>query len=185
MSKNPNTLAQYRQALDGCRQLFQQKFLDYGSAFRVLRPSSVTDQIYIKIRRLVNLQETLDQKVADETEQDGFIAIVNYGIIALIQLELGASENLNAASEEIFPFYDKFAAQAEQLMLQKNHDYGEAWREMRITAITDLIYQKVLRTREIERNDGKTQVSEGLDANFLDMINYAVFCLILLNEEEC
>lgn len=185
MSQHPDTLDQYRQALEACRQLFQQKFLDYGSAFRVLRPSSVTDQIYIKIRRLVNLQETIDQKIGDETEEDGFIAIVNYGIIALIQLALGASENLGAASEEIFPLYEKFAAEAEQLMLQKNHDYGEAWREMRITGITDLIYQKILRVREIEKNNGETRVSEGLEANYLDMINYALFCLILLKEKGC
>lgn len=172
-----NTSAQFDAVITDCRDLFQKKLADYGSAWRVLRPSSITDQIYIKVNRIRTLQMT-DVKMVDEDEKDEFVAIINYSIIALIQLEKGFSDELNADPTEIMALYDKYATEAKELMLRKNHDYGEAWREMRISSITDLIYQKVLRTKQIEDNKGKTLVSEGLDANYFDMLNYAVFCLI-------
>ncbi len=157
--------------------------MDYGAAWRVLRPSSITDQIYIKINRVRTLQMT-DAQMVDESEKDEFIAIVNYSIIGLIQLQKGFSEDLDGNQEEILALYDHFASEAYALMERKNHDYGEAWREMRISSITDLIFQKILRTKQIEDNYGKTIISEGLDANYYDMLNYAVFCLIKIGEEE-
>ncbi len=172
-----NTSVQFEEVIKSCRDLFQKKLSDYGSAWRVLRPSSITDQIYIKVNRIRTLQMT-DVKMVDEDEKDEFVAIVNYSIIGLIQLEKGFSDELNADETEIMSLYDKYANEAKALMERKNHDYGEAWREMRISSITDLIYQKVLRTKQIEDNQGKTLVSEGLDANYFDMLNYAVFCLI-------
>lgn len=175
---------QFDEIISQCRDLFTKKYKDYGSAFRVLRPSSVTDQIYIKIKRLVTLQTSDIQKVEGETEEDGFVAIVNYAIIALIQLSKGTLEDLYDDETEIFALYDQFSAEAKALMERKNHDYGEAWREMRVSSITDLIYQKILRTKQIEDNKGKTLVSEGLEANFFDMLNYAVFCLIKISEEK-
>ena len=178
------TSLQFDKAIAECRELFGKKFHDYGSAFRVLRASSVTDQIYIKVKRLITLQTSEVQKVEDENEEDCFIAIVNYSIIALIQLEKGTSENLEENYENTIRLYDTYALEAKNLMERKNHDYGEAWREMRTSSITDLIYQKVLRTKEIENKQGKTLVSEGLDANYFDMLNYAVFCLIKISEEK-
>lgn len=172
-----NTSVQFEEVIKSCRNLFQKKLSDYGSAWRVLRPSSITDQIYIKVNRIRTLQMT-DVKMVDEDEKDEFVAIINYSIIGLIQLEKGFSDELNADETEIMSLYDKYANEAKALMERKNHDYGEAWREMRISSITDLIYQKVLRTKQIEDNQGKTLVSEGLDANYFDMLNYAVFCLI-------
>ena len=172
-----NTSAQFDDVIKACRELFQKKMKDYGTAWRVLRPSSITDQIYIKVNRIRTLQMT-DVKMVDESEEDEFIAIINYSIIGLIQLEKGFSDELNADSEEIIDLYDSYAQKAKELMERKNHDYGEAWRDMRISSITDLIYQKVLRTKQIEDNQGETLVSEGLDANYFDMLNYAVFCLI-------
>ena len=177
------TSVQYSETIANCRSLFSKKLLDYGAAWRVLRPSSITDQIYIKINRVRTLQMT-DVQMVDESEKDEFIAIVNYSIIGLIQLQKGFSEDLNENCEEILTLYDHFASEACALMERKNHDYGEAWREMRISSITDLIFQKVLRTKQIEDNNGKTIVSEGLDANYYDMLNYAVFCLIKIREEE-
>lgn len=172
-----NTSMQFEEVIKNCRDLFEKKLTDYGSAWRVLRPSSITDQIFIKVNRIRTLQMT-DVKMVDEDEKDELVAIVNYSIIALIQLEKGFSDELNANPIEIMALYDKYANKAKELMERKNHDYGEAWRDMRISSITDLIYQKVLRTKQIEDNQGKTLVSEGLDANYFDMLNYAVFCLI-------
>ncbi|MGX9985921.1 DUF1599 domain-containing protein [Soonwooa purpurea] len=172
-----NTSMQFEEVIKNCRDLFEKKLTDYGSAWRVLRPSSITDQIFIKVNRIRTLQMT-DVKMVDEDEKDELVAIVNYSIIALIQLEKGFSDELNANPIEIMALYDKYANEAKELMERKNHDYGEAWRDMRISSITDLIYQKVLRTKQIEDNQGKTLVSEGLDANYFDMLNYAVFCLI-------
>lgn len=177
-----NTALQFSEVISQCRDLFSKKLQDYGAAWRVLRPSSITDQIYIKVNRIRTLQMT-DVKMVDEHEEDEFIAIVNYSIIGLIQLEKGFSENLDEDRTEILKLYDDYAQKAKDLMLRKNHDYGEAWREMRISSITDLIYQKVLRTKQIEDNQGKTLVSEGLDANYYDMLNYAVFCLIKMMED--
>lgn len=177
-----HTTQQYHDIIAQCRDLFSKKLQDYGAAWRVLRPSSITDQIFIKISRIRTLQMT-DVQMIDESEESEFIAIVNYSIIALIQLEKGFSNDLTEDAEEIMKLYDAFAMQAKHLMEKKNHDYGEAWRDMRISSITDLIYQKVLRTKQIEDNSGKTLVSEGLDANYFDMLNYAVFCLIKFSEE--
>lgn len=173
----PDTSAQFDQVIAICRDLFQKKMKDYGTAWRVLRPSSITDQIYIKVSRIRTLQTT-DVKMVEESEEDEFIAIVNYSIIGLIQLKKGFSDEINANPDETMRLYDFYAQKAKELMERKNHDYGEAWREMRISSITDLIYQKVLRAKQIEDNQGKTLVSEGLDANYFDMLNYAVFCLI-------
>lgn len=172
-----STSAQFDDVITICRDLFQKKMKDYGTAWRVLRPSSITDQIYIKVNRIRTLQMT-DVKMVDESEEDEFIAIVNYSIIGLIQLEKGFSDEINADAKETMTLYNSYAQKAKELMERKNHDYGEAWREMRISSITDLIYQKVLRTKQIEDNNGATLVSEGLDANYFDMLNYAVFCLI-------
>lgn len=177
------TSLQFDKVIAECRDLFSKKMHDYGAAWRVLRPSSITDQIYIKVNRIRTLQIT-DKKMVDESEEDEFVAIVNYSIIGLIQLEKGLAEVLDDNHEEILQLYDKYATEARQLMERKNHDYGEAWREMRISSITDLIYQKVLRTKQIEDNQGRTLVSEGLDANYFDMLNYAVFCLIKFSEKE-
>ncbi len=176
-----DTSAQFDGVIAACRALFEKKMKDYGTAWRVLRPSSVTDQIYIKVNRIRTLQMT-HVKMVNESEEDEFVAIVNYSIIGLIQLEKGFSDELNANPEEIIHLYDSYAQQAKELMERKNHDYGEAWRDMRISSITDLIYQKVLRTKQIEDNEGRTLVSEGLDANYFDMLNYAVFCLIKMME---
>lgn len=175
------TSLQFDQVISQCRSLFSKKMQDYGTAWRVLRASSITDQLYIKVNRIRTLQMTETQMV-EESEEDGFIAIVNYAIIGLIQLEKGMSENINDNPQEIMTLYDYYAAEGKALMEKKNHDYGEAWREMRISSITDLIYQKILRTKQIEDNNGKTLVSEGLDANYFDMLNYAVFCLIKISE---
>lgn len=177
------TSIQFEKIISECRDLFSKKLQDYGAAWRVLRPSSITDQIYIKVNRIRTLQMT-DVKMIDESEEGEFIAVVNYSIIGLIQLEKGFSNDFNEDREEILRQYDRFAQEAKALMERKNHDYGEAWRDMRISSITDLIYQKVLRTKQIEDNQGFTIVSEGLDANYFDMLNYAVFCLIKFSEKE-
>ena len=177
------TAQDFDEVINRCRELFSKKMHDYGTAWRVLRPSSITDQIYIKVNRIRTLQMT-DKRMVDESEEDEFVAIINYSIIGLIQLEKGLSDNLEGNHEEILSLYDKYVLEAKNLMQRKNHDYGEAWREMRISSITDLIYQKVLRTKQIEDNSGSTLVSEGIDANYFDMLNYAVFCLIKFSEED-
>lgn len=176
------TAQQFDTAIEVCRDLFTKKLTDYGPSFRVLRTPSLTDQIYIKVKSLRNFQTTGLSKVG-ESEEENFIAIVNYSIIGLIQLHKGFADDLQQDKDEMIALYDQFVAEAKDLMLRKNHDYGEAWREMRITSITDLIYQKVLRTKQIEDNAGNTLVSEGIDANYFDMLNYAVFCLIKLQEK--
>jgi hypothetical protein len=177
------TSIQFETVINECRDLFSKKLQDYGAAWRVLRPSSITDQIYIKVNRIRTLQMT-DVKMIDESEEGEFVAVVNYSIIGLIQLEKGFSNDFNENKDEILNLYDKYAQEAKALMERKNHDYGEAWRDMRISSITDLIYQKVLRTKQIEDNQGVTIVSEGLDANYFDMLNYAVFCLIKFSEKQ-
>ena len=155
---------------------------DYGSAWRILRLPSLTDQIFIKAQRIRQLQENDIRKV-DEGEKSEFIGIINYSIMALIQLELGVVENPDLSSEEATDLYDKHMTITKVLMENKNHDYGEAWRDMRVSSLTDLIIQKLLRVKQIEDNEGKTLVSEGIDANYQDMINYAIFALIHLNEK--
>lgn len=175
------TLEQYQSVVAECRNLFEKKLKDYGPAWRIFRLPSVTDQIYIKAARIRTLQESDTRKV-EEDEKSEFIGILNYSVIALIQLEKGISDQPDLRDEETMNLYDEKISTAFELMKNKNHDYGEIWRDMRVSSITDLILQKILRVKQIEDNKGKTLVSEGLDANYLDMINYAVFAMILLNE---
>ena len=177
----PNTSNQYDLVVEQCRNLFTKKMSDYGSAWRILRLPSLTDQIFIKAQRIRQLQEN-DVRKVDEDEKSEFIGIINYSIMALIQLELGVVENPDLSSEEATELYDKHIMITKELMENKNHDYGEAWRDMRVSSLTDLIIQKLLRVKQIEDNEGKTLVSEGIDANYQDMINYAVFAMIHLNE---
>jgi hypothetical protein len=169
--------------MGGCRDVFCKKLHDYGAAWRILRPSSVTDQIFIKAQRIRSLEVTGDSWV-DEGIYPEFQAIVNYGIVGLIQLELGYAETEDISEAEAMELYDKFGSTALELMLRKNHDYNEAWRSMRVSSYTDLILMKLNRTKQIEGNGGQTLVSEGIDANYLDMINYAVFGLIKLDEAQ-
>ena len=155
---------------------------DYGSAWRVLRLSSLTDQIFIKAQRIRSLQTKNVRKV-DESENSEFIGIINYSIISLIQIDLGVVENPDLELQKALEYYDKHLQISKNLMKNKNHDYGEAWRDMRVSSLTDLIIQKILRIKQIEDNQGKTLVSEGIDANYQDMINYSVFALILLDHK--
>ena len=173
----PNTSNQYDLVVEQCRNLFTKKMSDYGSAWRILRLPSLTDQIFNKAQRIRQLQENDERKV-DEDEKSEFIGIINYSIMALIQLELGVVENPDLSSEEATELYDKHILITKELMENKNHDYGEAWRDMRVSSLTDLIIQKLLRVKQIEDNKGKTLVSEGIDANYQDMINYAVFATV-------
>lgn len=177
----PDTSKQYNDVIEKCRSLFINKMKDYGSAWRILRLPSLTDQIFIKAQRIRGLQQNDVQKV-DEGQASEFIGIINYSIMALVQLEKGVVENPDMNMEEATAEYDKNIGITKDLMMNKNHDYGEAWREMRVSSLTDLILQKLLRVKQIEDNKGKTIVSEGLDANYQDMINYAVFALIHLEE---
>ena len=175
-----NTSQEYDKVIATCRTLFINKMKDYGSAWRILRLPSLTDQIYIKAQRIRSLQENEIRKV-DEDEMGEFIGIINYSIIALIQLELGVADQPDLNSEKATLLYNQKIIATKDLMEAKNHDYGEAWREMRVSSLTDLILQKLLRVKQIEDNKGKTLVSEGIDANYQDMINYSVFALILSN----
>ena len=177
------TTEQYDAVIAKCRALFVNKMTDYGSAWRILRLPSLTDQIFIKAQRIRQLQENEIRKV-DEDETSEFIGIINYAIMALIQIDKGVAEQPDLENEEIVRLYDKHINETKTLMQNKNHDYGEAWREMRVSSLTDLILQKLLRVKQIEDNKGKTLVSEGIDANYQDMINYAVFALILMKENE-
>jgi len=174
-----DTSKQYNNIIETCRALFINKMKDYGSAWRILRLPSLTDQIFIKTQRIRGLQQNEVQKV-DEGQVSEFIGIINYSIMALIQLERGVVEQPDLNIEESIIEYNKNVEIAKKLMMDKNHDYGEAWRDMRVSSLTDLILQKLLRVKQIEDNKGKTLVSEGIDANYLDMINYAIFALILL-----
>ena len=176
------TSQQYNEVTEKCRSLYMDKMTDYGSAWRILRLPSLTDQIFIKAQRIRQLQENSVRKV-DEDEIPEFIGIINYSVMALIQIEKGVAEQPDLNVEEATELYDKHISITKQLMEDKNHDYGEAWREMRVSSLTDLILQKLLRVKQIENNSGKTIVSEGIDANYQDMINYAVFALILMSEE--
>jgi hypothetical protein len=166
-----------------CRGLFAKKLHDYGAAWRIMRPSSVTDQIFIKANRIRSI-EVKGVAMVNEGIQPEFMGIINYGIIGLIQLELGYAEKEDITEERALELYDSYAHRALDLMLAKNHDYDEAWRSMRISSYTDLILMKIYRTKQIEELQGKTLVSEGIDANYMDMINYSVFGLIQLGEKE-
>lgn len=174
-----NTSQQYDSIIKICRDLYSKKMTDYGSAWRILRLPSLTDQIFIKAQRIRSLQENEVRKV-DEDETSEFIGIINYSIMALIQLEKGVALQPDLNSEGAIKLFDEKVELTKELMENKNHDYGEAWRDMRVSSLTDLILQKILRVKQIEDNKGKTLVSEGIDANYQDMINYAVFALILM-----
>lgn len=175
-----NTEKEFNDAIAECKEVFVKKLKDYGASWRILRPTAVTDQILIKANRIRTL-ETKKEAMVDEGILPEFKGIVNYGIIGLIQLELGMSDTVDISNEEAIRLYDRFVDQTTKLMLAKNHDYDEAWRLMRISSYTDMILSKLQRTKQIEDNDGKTLVSEGIDANYMDMINYAIFALIKLS----
>lgn len=177
-----DTSKQFDDVIEKSRSLFINKMKDYGSAWRILRLPSLTDQIFIKAQRIRSLQQITVRKV-DEDEISEFIGIINYCVMALIQLDLGVVEQPDLTVEQATKLYDAKVRLTKQLMMDKNHDYGEAWRDMRISSLTDLILQKLLRVKQIENNLGKTLVSEGIDANYQDMINYAVFALIHLSEK--
>jgi hypothetical protein len=176
------TSEQYDLVIKDCRDLFVHKMKDYGSAWRILRLPSLTDQIFIKAQRIRQLQES-GIRMVEEDEIPEFVGIVNYSIMALVQLEMGVSDKPDMEMQEAVRLYDKQVALTKKLMENKNHDYGEAWREMRLSSLTDLILQKLLRIKQIEDNAGRTIVSEGIAANYQDMINYAVFALILISEK--
>jgi hypothetical protein len=176
-----NTSKEYDAVVQVCQDLFSKKMKDYGCAWRILRLPSLTDQILIKAQRIRGLQQNDVQKV-DEGAASEFVGIINYCVMALIQIEKGVVEQPDLSFEEAVRLYEDKIAFTKQLMLDKNHDYGEAWRDMRVSSLTDLILQKLLRVKQIEDNAGHTLVSEGIDANYQDMINYAIFALIHLNE---
>jgi hypothetical protein len=175
-----STQAHYQQITNTCKDLFINKMKDYGAAWRILRLPSLTDQIFIKAQRIRSIQDLEEQKI-EEGQVSEFIGIINYSLMALIQLELGVADQPDLNPQKATELYEKHLSDTFQLMKDKNHDYGEAWREMRVSSLTDLILQKLLRVKQIEDNLGKTIVSEGIDANYQDMINYAVFALIHLD----
>ena len=173
---------QYIEIISRCKELYINKMKDYGCAWRILRLESLTDQIFIKAQRIRGLQINKEQKIS-EGQEDEFIGIINYSIMALIQIELGVSEQPDLNDKQAIDYYNRHLKITYDLMLEKNYDYGEAWREMRVTSLTDLILQKLLRVKQIEENKGKTIVSEGIDANYQDMINYSVFAMIHLKNK--
>lgn len=175
--KCPSTIQQFDEIKSICRSVFKKKMTDYGTSWRIMRPSSLTDQIFIKAKRIRTLEEMgIDKAAVDEGIEPEFIGIINYCDMALIQLKLGPGEALSPS--EALKLYDEMLDKATSLMMNKNHDYDEAWREMRVSSFTDIILQKLMRTKEIESNDGRTLISEGVDANYMDIINYAIFALI-------
>ena len=182
MSKEHNTEKEFELSISLCRDIFLTKMKDYGTAWRILRTTAITDQIYIKAQRIRSIDDKGKQKVEEGVKPE-YIGIVNYSVMALIQLELGTGNNLELSPEEGERLYNKYIYSARDLMLNKNHDYGEAWRNMRISSLTDIILMKLLRIKQIEDNKGKTYISEGLDANYYDIINYAIFALIRLEYE--
>lgn len=176
------TSAQYDEVIARCSEIFFKKTKDYGTAWRILRTSSLTDQIFIKAKRIRTIQETGQNKVGEDIEGE-FVGIINYSVMALIQIELGNDAPLELSLEEGVKLYTNQVKVTKELMMKKNHDYGEAWRDMRVSSLTDLILMKLLRVKQIEDNEGQTLISEGIDANYQDMINYAVFALILIDEQ--
>ena len=169
---------QYKDIIKTCQSLFEKKTQDYGTAWRILRLPSITDQIFIKAKRIRTIQELGKQKITDDINSE-FQGIINYCIMALIQIRLRDDKRIDIPLKELNPFYEEEVKKSLALFIQKNHDYGEAWRDMRVSSITDIILMKLLRTKQIEDNQGKTLVSEGVDANYRDMMNYAIFALIL------
>lgn len=178
-----NTEEQFRGVVAECRSLFEKKLHDYGASWRILRPSSLTDQLYIKAKRIRSL-EVKGESLVGEGIRPEFVALINYGIVGLIQLAKGYADCVDITPTEALALYDHYAAEALALMIRKNHDYDEAWRSMRVSSYTDLILTKIERIKEIEDLDGHTLVSEGVDANYMDVINYAVFGVIKLSEGE-
>ena len=174
-----DTKEQFERVISQCRELFEKKLKDYGPSWRIMRPQSLTDQIFIKANRIRSL-EIKGVNMVDEGIRPEFVAIVNYGVIGLIQLAKGFADTTDISNEEALALYDKYITETKELMYAKNHDYGEAWRGMRISSYTDLILMKIKRTKQIEDNQGDTLISEGIDANYYDMVNYAVFALIRL-----
>lgn len=171
---------QFTKVIDISREIFIKKTVDYGTAWRILRPSSLTDQIFIKAQRIRTIQETGENRVG-ECVEDEFVAIVNYCVMAIIQLREKQLIDLDLDPKVATDLYDKYTHEAYELMMKKNHDYGEAWKDMRVSSLTDLILMKILRVKQIENNNGTTLISEGIDANYFDMLNYSVFALIHLN----
>uniref|UniRef100_UPI0040474B0E DUF1599 domain-containing protein n=1 Tax=Algoriphagus sp. TaxID=1872435 RepID=UPI0040474B0E len=174
---------EYKEVIARCKELFRKKTLDYGTAWRILRLASLTDQIFIKAQRVRSIQEKGNQKVNDPIV-DEFVGIINYCLIALIQISLADEERMEIPFDELEPLYDHWASATQALLENKNHDYGEAWRDMRVSSMTDIVLMKLFRVKQIEDNQGATLVSEGIEANYQDMINYAVFCLIKLGYHE-
>jgi hypothetical protein len=175
------TLLQYESIIKICKDIFTKKAKDYGTAWRILRTSSITDQLFIKAQRIRTIEEKGNQKVGDDIRSE-YIGIVNYSIIGLMQMGLENDSRTELALEEVSTLFDKYANEAKGLMQNKNHDYGEAWRDMRLSSLTDLVLMKILRIKQIEDNSRKTLISEGIDANYLDMLNYSVFALIKIEE---
>ena len=176
------TNRQFEQVVAECRSLFAKKLHDYGASWRILRPQSLTDQLFIKAKRIRSLELKKEQMV-DEGIRPEFMALINYGIVGLIQIYHGFSDTVDMTPEQAMAFYDKYAKESLELMKKKNHDYDEAWRSMRVSSYTDFILTKIERVKEIENLGGDTLVSEGIDANYMDIINYAVFGAIKLSEE--
>ena len=181
--ENPETEKQFKETLEGCRTLFAKKLHDYNASWRMLRPSSLTDQLLIKARRIRSIVVKGKAMVEDDIRSE-FVALINYGIVGLIQLEKGFADSVDITNDEALALYDKYASEALQLMLRKNHDYDEAWRMMRVSSYTDFILTKIERVKEIENLGGGTLVSEGIDANYMDIINYSVFGVIKLTYGE-
>ncbi len=178
---NTNTSQQFDTVVGFCRDIFVKKMKDYGSAWRILRTPSLTDQIYIKANRIRSIDDKGIQKVKEGIKPE-FIGIINYSIMALIQLELSDKNNLELDPDDAIKLYNRYIQKSKELMLNKNHDYGEAWRNMRVSSLTDIILMKLMRIKQIEDNEGKTFISEGVDANYFDIINYAIFALIRIME---
>src|SRR5688572_17064601 len=175
------TSVQYDKAIKLCKDIFIKKMKDYGTAWRNLRPTSLTDQIFIKAQRIKSIESKGTQKVGDDIKGE-YIGIINYCVIAMIQLELADDTRVELPADEVERLFDKHVANTKKLMEDKNHDYGEAWRDMRMSSLTDLILMKIFRVKQIEDNKGQTIISEGVDANYMDMLNYSVFALIKLSE---
>ncbi len=178
-----NTDSEYQDVVKQCRTIFEKKMQDYGVAWRILRTTSFTDQIFIKANRIRSLQTKAEHLVNEGIEPE-FIGIINYSAMAIISLKIGVAEQPDLEFDKALELYSQTIQEAFELMNRKNHDYDEAWRSMRVNSMTDLILMKLLRIKQIEDNNGKTIISEGLDANFYDIINYAVFCLILISESK-
>ena len=176
------TSSQFDEQINLCREVFKKKTRDYGTSWRVLRPKSLTDQLFIKAQRIQTIEEA-KTKMVDEDERTEFIGLINYAIIGLLQMRLKDDKRVELSEKETVELFDAQAAEIKSLMLAKNHDYGEAWRDMRVSSFTDLILMKLLRIKQIEDNNGKTLASEGIDAGYRDIVNYSIFALIKLNEK--